>query len=130
MEIPEDFSRLYGSSPDNHCTYLILQYLAPFGSRLVIDGEFPHCRFFNLQVSPPFDPHYPHFAGFGNAEVPIVDVDIEPDPGHTNPFRVGANRHATQRHYQVNFRLEQGNMVQLNEALNPGSMTEITSAAS
>lgn len=33
-EIPEDFSELYFLMPDNHCTYLKLMFIAPFGSRL------------------------------------------------------------------------------------------------
>jgi hypothetical protein len=56
--------------------------------------------------------------------VPLVDIDIEPDLGSVNPFRVGADRTATNRHYHAYFELGQGNAVDLNEARNPGSMQE------
>ena len=113
-EIPEDFSKLYFLSPDNHCTYLKIMCLAPFGSRLVIEGDFPHCRFMDYQIMPPFDPRVPCTGGMGAPEVPIVDVDIEPDNGHVNPFRVGADRRAKKRHYHVYFNLARGNAVELN----------------
>jgi len=114
MDIPEDFSELYFLSPDNHCTYLKLMFIAPFRSRLVIEGDFPHCRFMSHQVTPPFDPDTPCTGGLGVPEVPIVDADIEPDPGHVNPFRVGADRTAADRHYRVCFKLKMGNAVRAN----------------
>ncbi|MCK4299612.1 MAG: hypothetical protein KAX80_08760, partial [Planctomycetes bacterium] len=43
---------------------------------------------------------------------------IEPDPGHSNPFRIGADRSAENRHYHLTFELEAGNAV----ALNPEAM--------
>jgi hypothetical protein len=46
--------------------------------------------------------------------VPIVDVDIDPDPGNVNPFRAGADRNATNRRYHVYFELAEGNAVTLN----------------
>ncbi len=120
-----DFDQLYFLAPEPNVTYMLLPgFFAPFGSRLVIEGDFPHCRFMDYQVSPPYDPRFPIFTGgMGNMEVPIVDADIEPDPGSVNPFRVGADRTAPNRRYHVYFNLEEGNPVQLNEALNPGSMT-------
>ncbi len=125
MDVPADFSELYFLAPDPHCTYAKLVYIAPYGSTLVLDGEFPHCRFFNLQASQPFySPNVSTVGGIGGAEVPIVDADIEPLPGHTNPFRVGADRQAKKRGYRVSFRMAAGDMVKLNEALNPGSATE------
>jgi hypothetical protein len=58
-------------------------------------------------------------------EIPIVDVDIEPNPGSINPFRPGADRTAANRDYRVRFLLTSGDAVELNEKLNPGSMTNI-----
>lgn len=125
MGIPEDFSELYFLAPDPHCTYGKLLHIAPYGSTLVLEGEFPHCRFFDLQASQPFDSrNVSTVGGIGGAEVPIVDADIEPLEGHANPFRVGANRKAKKRSYRVFFKMSAGNMVELNEALNPGSATE------
>ncbi len=102
--------------PDPNFTYLFLgTALAPFGSKLVIEGEFPHCRFFSYQISPPLNgTEYYSQRQFGTAEVGIVDADIEPLPGHTNPFRVGANRNATLRKYHLEFPLVQGNPTALN----------------
>lgn len=109
-----DLNALYGYFPDPHCTYLVLPIYAPFGSRIVVEGEFPHCRFFSLQITPPFHPEVYHCGWIGAAEVPIVDADIEPLPGHVNPFRVGADRTATRRSYRVTFDLAVGNPVELN----------------
>ena len=82
----------YGNFNDPHATYLILPSLfAPFGTKAVITGEFPHARFFDVQASPTFDPYgYYVDNGLGIAEVPLVDADIKPDRGSVNPFRVGA----------------------------------------
>ena len=98
---------LQGQFPDPHATYLVLlPFYAPFGHKCVIEGEFPHARFFDIQASPPFDPAvYVYDGGLGAAEVALVDVDIEPLPGHTNPFRVGADRGAERRRYLVEFDL-------------------------
>ena len=99
---------LQGQFPDPHATYLVLlPFYAPFGHACVIEGEFPHARFFDVQASPPFDPAvYVYDGALGAPEVPIVDADIEPLPGHTNPFRVGADRGATRRGYRVQFDLK------------------------
>jgi hypothetical protein len=113
-EIPQDFSQLYFLSPDNHVTYLKLIFIAPLGAELLIEGDFPHARFMDYQILAPFDPRFPTTSGFGAPEVPIVDIDIEPDPGHTNPFRPGADRNATRRHYHITFELKAGNAAELN----------------
>lgn len=116
-----NFKALHGSFPDPHATYIKLGVLyAPFGSRLVIEGKFPHSRFFDIQASPSFDPTvYYYNKSLGAGEVPIVDADIEPLPGHVNPFRVGANRNATNRSYRVTFDLAVGNAAKLNRAFKP-----------
>jgi hypothetical protein len=102
--------------PDPKITYLFLgTALAPFGSKLVIEGEFPHCRFFSFQISPPLNgTEYYSQRQFGTAEVAIVDADIAPLPGHTNPFLPGADRNAVQRSYKVEFPLAIGDPVGLN----------------
>ncbi len=111
-----NFNALHGFFPDPNCTYLKLGvFYAPFGSRLVIEGEFPYSRFFDIQASPSFNPAvYYYEKSFGAGEVPIVDADIEPKKGHVNPFRVGANRNAKHRSYQVTFDLAIGNAAKLN----------------
>ena len=106
---------LHGYFPDPHATYLVLPTLfAPFGSKVIIEGEFPHCRFFDIQITPSFLPEAYHCGYIGVGEVPIVDADIDPLPGNVNPFRVGANRNATNRSYRVTFDLALGNPVELN----------------
>lgn len=118
---PIDLNAAYGSFPDPNCTYLVVPaFYAPFGSKLVIEGEFPHARYMSIQVTPSFDPasyHYDHAIGVG--EVPIVDADIEPLPGHTNPFRPNADRTAEKRSYRVEFDLAIGDPVRLNPAFRP-----------
>jgi hypothetical protein len=98
-------------------TYLFLgTALAPFGSRLVIEGEFPHSRFFSIQASAPLNgKEYYAQRQCGPAEVSIVDADIEPLAGHTNPFRPGADRNAVNRSYRVTFDLTAGDPVLLND---------------
>jgi len=76
-------------SPDPHASYLKLIFLAPLGSKLIIDGDFPHARFMSYEILTPVDSLHPATGRDGPCEVPIVDADIDPDPGHVNPFRVG-----------------------------------------
>lgn len=104
-------------SPEPYCTYLKLLYVAPFDSDLLVEGDFPYCRFMNYQILQPFAPPFPASGNRGQMEVPIVDVDIEPDDGHVNPFRVGSDRNATDRGYHLTFQLEAGNSVALNPVL-------------
>lgn len=115
-----DLKATRGFFPDPNATYLVLPNLfAPFGHQVVVDGEFPHARFFDIQITPSLYPEAYRYRGFGVPEVPIVDVDINPLPGSINPFRVGNNRNAPNRRYQVNFDLAIGNPVQLNPAFRP-----------
>ncbi|PIP39181.1 MAG: hypothetical protein COX19_08395, partial [Desulfobacterales bacterium CG23_combo_of_CG06-09_8_20_14_all_51_8] len=109
---------LYQFSPDPNATYLKLIFIAPLGSKLIVEGEFPHARFMDFQILTPVDPDHPVTGQIGIGEVPLVDADIDPLPGHVNPFRVGSDRHATKRSYRVEFDLRTGNAL----ALNPGAM--------
>jgi hypothetical protein len=114
FEMYDPTQELRQHSPDPHATYLKLLFVAPFGSKLLIEGDFPHCRFMDYQILEPFDPYHPVTGNMGVCEVPLVDVDIEPDPGNTNPFRLGADRTSEKRHYHITFELEIGNAVDLN----------------
>lgn len=115
-----DPQRLYGSFPDPNCTYLIAFLMAPFGCTLEMSGEFPHARFFDVQITPSFDPKsYRYDGGVGVPEVPIVDVDIDPLIGHTNPFRMGASRDASLRGYEISFDFAIGDPVLGDEAMRP-----------
>ncbi|MEY3243376.1 MAG: hypothetical protein RIR11_4815 [Bacteroidota bacterium] len=114
---PINKDSLLAGIPDPRVTYLFLgTALAPFGSKVVIEGEFPHCRFFSIQATPPLNgKEYYSQRQFGTAEVSFADSDIEPLPGHTNPFRSGANRNATNRKYRVELDLTTGDPTTLNE---------------
>jgi hypothetical protein len=109
---------LHGSFPDPNCTYLVAFLFAPFGCRLEVDGEFPHARFFDVQVTPSFDPRsYRYDGGIGVPEAPIVDADIEPLDGHVNPFRVGAERGARKRGFHLDIDLAIGDPIALEPAM-------------
>jgi hypothetical protein len=112
---------LHGYFPDPNCTYLKLGvFYAPFGSRVIIEGQFPHSRFFDIQASPSFNPRvYYYDKSFGAGEVPLVDADINPLPRQVNPFRVGTNRSATNRNYLVTLDLAVGNAAELNPVFQP-----------
>lgn len=113
---PTDFTLpvLRRANAETHVTYLRAVFIAPFGSELIVEGDFPHARFLDFQIQEPFDPRYPVTGSLGQIEVPLVDIDIEPDPGHVNPFRISADRNAILRHYHVTFQLEMGNAADLN----------------
>ncbi len=114
-DIDPDFRECYMLGTDPHVTYGKLIFVAPIGSRLLVEGDFPHARFFEFEILPPLDPRHPASGTMGETpEVPLVDVDIDPDPGNVNPFRVGADRKAANRHYHVSFDLQLGNAVTLN----------------
>lgn len=107
-----------GLFDDPHATYYIMPHMwAPFGAKVVLEGQFPHARYFTIQATPAFDSdNYRWYFG-GVAEVPFLDADIDPLPGHVNPYRVGSSRKAANRSYRVEYRLAIGDPV----ALNPGS---------
>jgi len=71
----------------------------------------------SFHVIAPFNPAFPVTTNMGIMEVPIIDVDIDPDPGHVNPFRTGADRRAQKRHYHVGFDLTWGNAYDLNPVM-------------
>ncbi|UYZ61519.1 discoidin domain-containing protein [Hymenobacter weizhouensis] len=113
---PVNLDSTYNGNPDPHVTYYLLATsLAPMGSKLVIEGEFPYARFFSLQVTPPLNGKEYYSGVFGTTEVSIVDADIEPLPGNVNPYRAGANRRAKNRKYRMEFDLQTGDPVSLND---------------
>jgi len=117
-KVDPEFKRLYQHSPDGNATYLRLVFIAPFDSSLLIDGDFPHSREMSFHIIRPFDPRFPGTGNMGVLEVPLVDVDIEPDEGSVNPFQTGADRNALNRHYHVVFELKAGDPTALNPVLN------------
>ncbi len=115
-QVDPEFKKLYMLGVDPHVTYAKLIFVAPIGAKLLVEGDFPHARYMSYEILPPFDPKHPASGTMGETpEVLLVDADIEPDPGNTNPFRVGADRTASKRHYHVAFDLGLGNAVALNQ---------------
>jgi hypothetical protein len=75
--------------PDDSAEYFSGTYQAATGTRIRIDGQYPHTRYMSFNV-------------YDVAQRPLdalADVEIQPNPGSTNPFPTGANRNATARHY-------------------------------
>ncbi len=101
-----------------HNTYYLWRGAEQFpeGTKLLLEWDYPHARFFDVQVSGlPGSGQSNKGDGSGAHEVPIVDVDIEPDPGSVNPFRVGADRNAPNRHFHLTYELRSsGDMNALN----------------
>lgn len=95
---------------DSHTTYIVSKpIVAPFGTTVEFEGRFPHARFFSIEALPPYDPwEYTAEGGVGGAETGVVDIDIDPDPGHVNPFRPGSNPNATNRNYSFDVELAMG----------------------
>lgn len=114
---PVNLDSIYNGVPDPHVTYLYLAAgFASFGSKLVMEGEFPHARFFSVQITPPLNgTEYYANRYFGTAEVSMVDADIVPLPGNVNPFKLGAERDAPNRKYRLEFDLAIGDPVALND---------------
>lgn len=77
--------------PDLATRYLGAAIPVPPGGSLEITGEFPHARYMSLQT---------YSLGLQSASN-LKDEAIDPDPGSVNPFRVGADRTATNRTYTV-----------------------------
>jgi hypothetical protein len=77
--------------PDEAAIYWGSGYQAAPGARIRIQGRFPHSRYMSFNV-------------YDQAQRPldaIADVEIKPDLGSSNPFRVGASRRAQARSYTV-----------------------------
>lgn len=111
---PINWNSQKGLFPDPNTTYLVNTFLyAPFGTKVIVEGEFPHSRQFSIQPTHAFYPPAYRWGFAGSGEVAFVDADIDPLPGHVNPFRVGANRNATSRSYRVTCTMAKGDPVAL-----------------
>ncbi len=77
--------------PDESAVYWVGGYQALPGTRLRIEGEFPHARYMSFNV-------------YDQAQRPIdaiADAEVSPDPGSRNPFIPGAKRTSKQRSYTL-----------------------------
>jgi hypothetical protein len=94
---------LMNGNPDPHYTYVIKPILGPLESKVIMKGKFPKSRYFLVTPTLPLNGLQYRSAFAGPVENPIIDVDIDPDAGSVNPFRLGANRNATSRNYTLTF---------------------------
>jgi hypothetical protein len=76
-------------------TYFIGRMAMPAGSTLTLNYTYPHTRYFQFAL---YKAEGTTFVSIGEA---VSGQDIEPDPGSTNPFRVGANRLAEWRNFTL-----------------------------
>ena len=112
---PVDFDSLYGLFRDANCTYILSwNMLVPFGDKVVVEGDFPYSRFFDIQTIGSYTPGAYGSGYNGQAELPIVDVDIPAVPGSINPFKAGANRLAPNRAYRQEFIIAMGEPTETN----------------
>jgi hypothetical protein len=81
--------------PDMQSTYFIGRLAMPAGSRLTLNYTYPRARYFQFAL---YKAEHGTFVSIGEA---LAGQAIEPDPGSTNPFRVGANRLAERRNFTL-----------------------------
>lgn len=81
--------------PDNQSTYFLGQLQMPAGSSVTMHFRYPHARYFQFAL---YSWNGQTFVSTGEA---LAGKDIDPDPGSTNPFRVGAARLAEQRDFTL-----------------------------
>lgn len=77
--------------PDLATRYLGAVVPIPAGGSIELTGQFPHARYMSLQT----------YSMSLQTASNLHDEQINPDPGSTNPFRVGADRNAVKRSYTV-----------------------------
>jgi hypothetical protein len=81
--------------PDMQSTYFIGWFALPAGSSLTLHGRFPYARFFQFAL---YKWERETFVAIGES---FRGPHMEPDPGSTNPFGVGAHRLAPHRDYTL-----------------------------
>jgi hypothetical protein len=87
--------------PDMRSTYFIGRFAVPAGSSLTLRGRFPYARFFQFAL---YKFERNTFVAFGES---LRGPEIEPDTGSSNPFRVGADRLATNRDFTLRILAEE-----------------------
>jgi len=84
--------------PDMQSTYFIGRLALPAGASLTLHYRFPHARYFQFAL---YKQEHGTFVSIGED---LSGPDFEPDPGSTNPFRVGADRLAEKREFTLRIR--------------------------
>lgn len=80
--------------PDTQSIYFLGRLEMPAGSILTMDFTYPQARYFQFAL-------YRWEHNTFVASDAIAGPDIEPQPGSTNPFRVGANRLSERRNFKI-----------------------------
>ncbi len=95
LENPKDYQNpnLWGDKPP---TYFMGQLKTPPGTTLTMRGHFPHARYFKIAL---YRFERNTFIALGDED--LAAWDIEPDPGSSNPYRVGADRTVENRDYTL-----------------------------
>jgi hypothetical protein len=81
--------------PDMQSTYFVGALTLPAGSTLTLHYTYPRARYFQFAL---YKQEHNTFVSIGEA---LEGPDFEPDPGSTNPFRVGADRLTDQRDFTL-----------------------------
>jgi hypothetical protein len=81
--------------PDMQSTYFIGTLALPAGATLQLNYTYPHTRYFQFAL---YKKEHNTFVSIGED---LSGAQIEPDPGSTNPFRVGADRLAKKRNFTL-----------------------------
>src|SRR5215831_12288134 len=82
--------------PDKRPTYFFGQMVLPVGSLLTIHGRFPYARYFKFNFY-----GFEHNTFVALAGAALAGDEIEPDPGSSNPFRIGADRLVKNRNFTI-----------------------------
>lgn len=75
--------------PDQAAGYWVATYAALPGTRMRVEGEFPHARYISFNS----------YDAAGRPIDSLNDAALVPEPGSTNPFLAGADRTAAERSY-------------------------------
>ena len=81
--------------PDMQSTYFIGRLALPAGASLTLNYTFPQARYFQFAL------YKEQGTTFVSTGEDLEGPQIEPDPGSTNTFRVGANRLAAKRDFKL-----------------------------
>jgi len=85
---PDDYG-VENQLPDTGNTFSTAWFRVPAGAKIVVKGEFPHMRHWSFVT----------YTEKGEPRDGINDIDIDPEPGSSNPFRAGVPRDVMPRHY-------------------------------
>ncbi|MCU4413180.1 hypothetical protein KTH71_03840 [Acinetobacter sp. WU_MDCI_Axc73] len=81
--------------PDTNVNYYTSQFSIPDGARVFVDGDFPYSRHMSL-VS---------YESNGTRVNSLLDAEIQPNTGVTNPFVVGNKRLEKERGYSTEIKI-------------------------